>query len=123
MGAIKNVGKGAEAIISARNEKGKFSSIFELCKNVDLRIVNKKCLESLICAGALDCFSGTRGQLFDAIDKAIEYGGSFQKERLSGQVNLFDDIFGDSGSAPLATIPEPALPDTPPWPYNQLLQR
>ncbi|HEX2956331.1 MAG TPA: OB-fold nucleic acid binding domain-containing protein, partial [Chitinispirillaceae bacterium] len=124
MGAIKNVGKGGESIIEARGKKGKFSSIFDLAKNVDLRVVNKKCLESLICAGALDCLQGTRAQLFDAIDKSIEYGGSFQKERLSGQVNLFEDLFNAGTQTTVETaIPEPPLPDTPPWPYNQLLQR
>lgn len=124
MGAIKNVGKGGESIIEARGTKEKFTSIFDLAKAVDLRVVNKKCLESLICAGALDCFPGTRGQLFEAIDKALEYGGSFQKERLSGQVNLFEDIFSVGAEQPVEmSIPEPSLPDTPPWPYNQLLQK
>ncbi len=121
MGVIKNVGKGGESIIEARSKKSKFSSIFDLAKSVDLRVVNKKCLESLICAGALDCLQGTRAQLFESIDKAIEYGGSLQKERLSGQVNLFENLFADSES--IAAIPEPSLADTPPWPYNQLLQR
>jgi DNA polymerase-3 subunit alpha len=122
MGVIKNVGKGGESIIEARSKKVKISSIFDLAKSVDLRVVNKKCLESLICAGALDCLQGTRAQLFEAIDKAIEYGGSFQKERSSGQVNLFESFFTDSGDSETA-IPEPSLPNTPPWPYNQLLQR
>lgn len=123
MGAIKNVGKGGESIIEARSKKGKFSSIFDLAKFVDLRVVNKKCLESLICAGALDCFQGTRAQLFETIDKAIEYGGSLQKERLSGQVNLFESLFTGSDNNADTAIPEPSLPDTQPWPYNQLLQR
>ncbi len=123
MGAIKNVGKGGESIIEARSKKGKFNSIFDMAKSVDLRVVNKKCLESLICAGALDSLQGTRAQLFDSIDKAIEYGGSFQKERLSGQVNLFENFFTGSENAVETAIPEPSLPDTEPWPYNQLLQR
>ncbi|NLG15924.1 MAG: DNA polymerase III subunit alpha [Fibrobacter sp.] len=124
MEAIKNVGKGAESILGARKTKGKFTSIFDLCKSVDLRIVNKKCLESLVCAGALDSLQGTRAQLFDAIDKAIEYGGGFQKDRISGQENLFDELFNDSASnLEQVAIPEPPLPDTPTWPYNQLLQR
>jgi DNA polymerase-3 subunit alpha len=123
MAAIKNVGKGGESIIEARNEKKRFISIFDLCKSVDLRVTNKKCLESLICAGAFDSVPGTRGQLFEAIDKAIEYGGSFQKERLSGQVNLFEDFFNSSPQEPQQSLPEPPLPDVEPWPYNQLLQR
>jgi DNA polymerase-3 subunit alpha len=123
MEAIKNVGKGSDSIIEARSKNGKFKSIFDLCKNVDLRIVNKKCLESLICAGAFDSVPGTRGQLFEAIDKAIEYGGSFQKDRLSGQVSLFDNLFGADVQSMAQIIPEPPLPQVEPWPYNILLQK
>ena len=123
MSVIKNVGKAAESILEARKTKEKFVSIFDMCKEVDLRIVNKKCLESLICAGALDCLRGTRAQLFDAIDKAIEYGSGFQKDRLSGQGNFFEDLFTSKPGDAEKTLPEPPLPDVPPWPYNQLLQR
>jgi DNA polymerase-3 subunit alpha len=123
MEAIKNVGKGSDSIIEARAKNGKFKSIFDLCKNVDLRIVNKKCLESLICAGAFDSVPGTRAQLFEAIDKAIEYGGSFQKDRLSGQVSLFDNLFGSDDQTITQIIPEPPLPQVEPWPYNILLQK
>ena len=123
MEAIKNVGKASDSILEARRTKGKFTSIFDLCKSVDLRIVNKKCLESLVCAGALDSLQGTRAQLFAAIDKAVEYGGSFQKDRISGQENLFEELFTNTESEQQASIPEPPLPDIPPWPYNQLLQR
>ena len=106
MGAIKNVGKGGESIIEARSKKGKFSSIFDLAKSVDLRVVNKKCLESLICAGALDCLQGTRAQLFEGIDKAIEYEELTERKTV-GQVNLFDSLFNDSGDNAEASIPEP----------------
>lgn len=122
MGAVKNVGKGADAILDARSSKKTFNSIFDLSKSVDLRHMNKKCLESLVCAGALDSLKGTRAQLFESIDKAIEYGNSFQKERNSGQVNLFENLLNGS-SEDNQTIPEPSLPDISPWPYNQLLQR
>lgn len=123
MEAIKNVGKGAESIIEARLKNGKFTSIFDLCKSVDLRIVNKKCLESLICAGAFDSVPGTRGQLFETIDKALEYGGGFQKDRLSGQVNLFDNLLLTETTQSHQTIPEPQLAAVEPWAYNLLLQK
>jgi DNA polymerase-3 subunit alpha len=123
MEVIKNVGKGAESIIEARTKNGKFTSIFDLCKSVDLRIVNKKCLESLICAGAFDSVPGTRGQLFETIDKALEYGGGFQKDRISGQVNLFDNLFLTETTEMHQTIPEPQLAAVEPWPYNLLLQK
>ena len=122
LSVIKNVGQAAEAIITERRERGAYASLFDFCKRVDLRKVNKKCLESLIYAGALDCLHATRAQLFESIDRALEFGSSFQKDRLSGQVNLFDDLFSghaDEGAA--AVTPEPPLADVPPWPYNQVL--
>ncbi|KMQ51570.1 DNA polymerase III alpha subunit [Chitinispirillum alkaliphilum] len=122
MGAIKNVGKAAEAIICSRKDKGSFTSIFDLCKSVDLSKVSKKALESLICAGAMDSLEGTRAQLIEAIDKATEYGSSFQKDRISGQANLFENLF-DTDGASAVNIPEPPLPGVEPWPYNTLLQK
>jgi len=125
LSVIKNVGQAAEVILAERTRTGRFSSLFDLCKRVDLRRVNKKCLESLICAGALDSLKGTRAQLVESIDKAIEYGAGFQKDRLAGQVNLFDDLFAGPGAAGEAAMsaPEPPLADVPPWPYNLALQR
>ncbi|HEX7509902.1 MAG TPA: DNA polymerase III subunit alpha, partial [Chitinivibrionales bacterium] len=64
LGAIKNVGKAAESILQARAAKSSFESLFDMCASVDLRLVNKKCLESLAYAGALDSLRGTRAQLF-----------------------------------------------------------
>ena len=121
---IKNVGQAADAILEERTRNGRFISLFNLCKRVDLRRVNRKCLESLVYAGALDSLKGTRAQLFETIDNALEYGAGFQKDRLAGQVNLFDDLFAVSGSAgdAVMTAPEPALADVPAWPYTKVLQ-
>jgi DNA polymerase-3 subunit alpha len=125
MAAVKNVGKAAALIIEAREEKGAaFSSIFDLCKSVDTRIVNKKALESLVYAGALDGFGPTRSRHEAAVSAAIEYANSFQKERDSGQVNLFDDMFGEGGESSASVMaPEPAVPDVSPWPLNIMLQK
>jgi DNA polymerase-3 subunit alpha len=116
LGAVKNVGKAAELIIKAREERGQFASMFDVCKSTDNRIVNKKALESLICAGAFDGFGGTRAQHFEAVDMALEYGKSSQAERASGQGNLFD-----AGAE--APAPEPALPRAAPWPLGIQLQK
>ena len=120
LGTIKNVGKAAESILAARTD-GPFKSLFDLCTRCDLRLVNKKCLESLAYAGALDCLKGTRAQLFAAIDGASDYGNAMQKDKQLGQTNLFDEAPGDSQSAPV--IPEPRLPEVTPWPYNELLNK
>ncbi len=124
LGAIKNVGKAGEAIIEARKNHGPFRSIFHLCRWVDLRHLNKKALESLVFAGALDSLKATRARLHAAIDRAFEYGGSFQKDRLTGQVSLFDEL-GDSSEAAseAVSVPEPELPDVQAWPYSELLAR
>ncbi len=122
LGAIKNVGKAAESILEARKEKKKFSSIFELCASVDLRLVNKKCLESLAYAGALDSLKGNRAQLFASIDNAIDYGNSFQKDRQSGQTSLFD-LGGTESAGTQNAPPEPPLVNVEPWPYNELLTK
>jgi len=119
LGAIKNVGKAAELIIKARDDKEKFTSIFDLCASTDNRIVNKKALESLICAGAFDGFGGTRAQHMAAVDMALEYGKSFQADRASGQVSMFDDMLSGGG----VSAPEPSLPQTAPWPLNIQLQK
>ncbi len=124
LSAIKNVGKAGEAILTALQTKGKFASLFDLCRTVDVRQVNKKSLESLVCAGALDSLPGTRAQLFASIDKALEYGVGFQKDRASGQTNIFDDLFAAKSSAASdATAPEPELVAVAPWPYTELLAK
>lgn len=119
--AVANVGKAADALLAARADKGKFASIFELCRSVDMKHLNRKTLESLVSAGALDSIPGTRAQLFEAIGSALEYGGSFQRDRLLGQTNLFG---GEADGADAAVlVPEPELPDVSPWPYSDLLAR
>ncbi len=93
--AIKNVGGGAvESIIAARNEKGPFTSIYNLCERVDLSGVNRRVVESLIRAGAMDSLKGTRSQLFAVIDSAMETGQRAQRDKLSGQTGLFAMAFG-----------------------------
>ncbi|MBD3319624.1 MAG: hypothetical protein GF350_00850 [Chitinivibrionales bacterium] len=120
LGAVKNVGKAGNAILEARQKSGKFPTIFDLCRTADLRQVTKKALECLAQAGALDSLKGTRAQLHEAIDRAIEYGASFQKDKLSGQTSLFDNG-GSSGDE--LSVPEPELPAVPPWSYTDLLAK
>jgi DNA polymerase-3 subunit alpha len=125
LNAIKNVGKATDSILAARVKKAKFTSIFDLCTSVDTRLVNKKCLESLICAGALDSLTGTRAQLFAAIDMSLDFAGSRQKDRISGQTDLFSMASEDGNSSETKAfeVPEPALPQVAPWPYNELLAK
>ncbi len=93
LGAVKNVGAGAvEAIVRARTEGGPFRSLDDFCERVDLTAVNKRVVESLIKAGALDSLAGNRAQLFAIIEECMESGQRAQKDLLSGQAGLFGDL-------------------------------
>jgi DNA polymerase III subunit alpha len=89
LAAVKNVGGNAiESIVSARKKLGRFKSIFEFCEHVDLRLLNKRVLESLIKSGAMDSF-GRRAQLMAVLDKAMEQGQKTQRDAEFGQHGLF----------------------------------
>ncbi len=110
LGAIKGVGLGAiEAILKAREKHGPFQTIFDLVRHLDLRVVNKKVLESLARAGALDELEGHRAQLVEAIDLAVQYAQKVQADRMAGQASLF----GESGTR--TALPPPNLPVVEPW--------
>jgi DNA polymerase III subunit alpha len=96
--AVKNVGEGAIlSILNVRRELGRVDSLHTLCEHADLRLVNKRVLESLVKAGALDSLlpdaaadtRRARARLFAAVDKAIEHGGRHQRDKEKGQNQLF----------------------------------
>ena len=89
LAAVRNVGHNAiDSIISGRRELGRYRSIFEFCEKVDLRLLNKRVLESLIKSGAMDSL-GRRAQLMTVIDRAIERAQKVQRDVESGQHGLF----------------------------------
>jgi DNA polymerase III subunit alpha len=109
LGAIKNVGQSAvESIEKARTEGGLFGSLYDFCERVDLGAVNRRMIESLIKAGAMDSVSGTRAQLFAAIDNAMESGARTWRDRASGQSGLFAALMEETAPAdhPLPKVPE-----------------
>ncbi len=92
LGGVRNVGGNAvDALVAARDQDGAFESIFELARRVDLKKLNKRTLEGLICAGALDVVAQehSRAQLVAAIESAVDQGQSSQRDRASGQSSLF----------------------------------
>ncbi len=102
LAAIKNVGQNAiESIVAARKKLGQFRSFFDFCENVDLRLLNKRVVESLIKSGAMDSL-GRRKQLFDAVDKAMERGQKTQRDIEAGQHGLFGVFDEPQQSAPKA---------------------
>jgi len=115
--AIRNVGEGTiRSILDYRRKRGRFRSLFHFCEEVDARALNKRVVESLIKCGALDSFQWKRSQLTASADATIEHGQKIQRDRQSGQKGLFMDLPGGA-----ATIPEPAPPDIPEWPLDQIL--
>ena len=113
--AVRNLGDGAsESIISAR-ATGSFSALFDFCERVDLTAVNKRHIESLIKAGAMDTLPGNRAQLFAVAEQAVEGGQRASRDRESGQAALFGEMFADAGPV---EHPLPALPD---WTAQQKL--
>lgn len=93
-GAIKNVGQNAALEIVHKRIDGPFLGIVDFCERVDLRVVNKRCLESLIKVGAFDeCETLKRKTLFDNVEKFMNHGQKIAEERAKGQVNLFE--FGE----------------------------
>ena len=123
--AVKNVGEGAiQSMLNVRREYGRIDSLYTLCEHADLRLVNKRVLESLIKAGALDSLTAgsggsvaaRRARLFGAVDRAIENGGRHQRDREKGQSQLFGG-FGEDDSVSSVV----ALPDAPAWTEMQQL--
>jgi DNA polymerase-3 subunit alpha len=118
LGAIRNVGRGAiESIVAARENDGPFRTLFDLCERVDQRALNRRVLESLVQAGAMDSLKGHRAQLLQAIDKAAEAGQAVQAARASGQTSLFEVPQAHKDNA----LNHHVLPDMKPWTKSELL--
>jgi DNA polymerase-3 subunit alpha len=116
LGAVKNVGEGAIASIIAGRATDPYRSLVELCERIDLRLCNKRVIESLIDAGACDTLGGHRAQLVAALDHAFAEAQARQVERTSGQHALF-------GEATAVPRPPSPLPEVPPWTEHDRLAR
>src|SRR5437588_1557395 len=116
LAAVKNVGGNAiESIVAARRNLGKFESIFAFCEKVDLRLLNKRVLESLIKSGVMDAL-GRRAQLMAVLDKAIERAQKTQRDAESGQHGLFGVFQEEEVQNHIDRLPE-----TPDWDEHQRL--
>jgi DNA polymerase-3 subunit alpha len=114
--AVKNVGESAiQSIIDAREEGGEFRSLTDFCSRVDVRLANRKVLESLAKVGALNVF-GHPAQVLLGLDDALAAGQAAQRDRISGQFSLFD-----MGGEDAATLERP-LPQTPETPVRERLR-
>jgi DNA polymerase-3 subunit alpha len=107
MNAIKNVGTGAvEEILRVRKAEGKFVALEDFFSKVNVRVCNRKALESLVRAGAFDRF-GERSQLLHNLDVMLAYGARLQKEANSGQVDLFGALGDDEVAKPQLALEKP----------------
>jgi DNA polymerase-3 subunit alpha len=120
LAAVRNVGRGAViTILESHVKGGRFTSLFDFCERIDLRVVNKRALESLIMAGAMDSLGGHRAQLISALDRAVEAAQVSQADRDRGQTSLFEIPALADDTAARSRI----LPDIPPWSEHDMLKK
>jgi DNA polymerase III subunit alpha len=101
LSAVRNVGQAAiDNILVARDDKGPFQSLADLCDRIDPRVVNKRALEALIQCGGMDCLDLNRNQLVQDLEVILDWAQSRARDKAIGQGNIFDMIgSGDNGSA------------------------
>ena len=115
LGAIKSLGQsGVESILAARREGGRFRSLYEFCERIDLGAVNRRMIENLIKAGALDTLAPARAQLFAAVEGAMESGQKAWRDRQNGQAGLFAEMAAEEPE-------ERPLPAAPEWSSQEKL--
>ena len=126
LNAIKGVGEAAvDDIVAERESSGPFETVFDFIKRVNQRTVNKKTLENLVLAGALDCFPQMhRAQYFfgpatdpqTGLERLVKFGSQFQASTLVSANSLF-------GASTMPEIKPPVMPDCPKWELPELLDR
>jgi DNA polymerase-3 subunit alpha len=127
LGAVKGVGEAAvENLIIERDKNGPFVTIYDFMRRMNLRTVNKKVMESMTFAGALDCFEDLHRAVFfyskDAADntfleKLVRYGAAYQEDKVMSTNSLFGDM------SDTVSIQEPPIPRVEPWNLLTKLQR
>ncbi|SHE87939.1 DNA polymerase III subunit alpha [Vibrio gazogenes] len=117
IGAIKGVGEGPiDAILEARNADGHFKDLFDFCARVDLKRVNKRVIEKLIYAGALDRLGPHRAAMMASLDDAVKAASQHRQAESFGQT----DMFGVLTDAPEAV--EQRYTQVTPWPEKVWLE-
>ena len=116
LGAVRNVGAGAIESIIAGCKEGRYETLSDLVERIDLRLCNKRVVESLIAAGACDSLGGHRKQLLEALETTLQEAQLKQADRDAGQESLF-------GEMPAQEHRPAELPDVPPWTESERLAR
>lgn len=118
LGAIKGVGRGlCEAIVAERENGGDYADLLDFCRRVDSTKLNRRALEAMVNAGALDALGRNRATLMLQLPEVIKATDQMAKEAAAGQVSLFGMPTGDSGGPALKLD----LPEADEWPLRQLL--
>jgi len=121
LAAVKNVGeKAIKSIIEERKRNTKFISLLDFCQRVDLRVVNKRVIESLIKCGAFDSIGAKRSQLLAVLDVTLKSGQGYQKSKGNGQTSIFD-LFGEDSTDKNSGNYQDRLPDISEFSKNELL--
>ncbi|MBT8038003.1 MAG: DNA polymerase III subunit alpha [Verrucomicrobiae bacterium] len=114
LAAIKNCGEGAmTAAVAERENQGQFESLDDFSNRLDSRSVNKRILENLVKAGALDWTGETRAGMFSRIEQVVASASSAQRDRAQGQVSLFDTM--DFAGAAVDSVAAGSAPDLAEW--------
>ena len=118
LGAIKGVGRGlCEAIVAERERGGDYADLLDFCRRVDSTKLNRRALEAMVNAGALDALGRNRATLMLQLPEVIKATDQMAREAAAGQVSLFGMPSGDSGGPALKLD----LPEADEWPLRQLL--
>ncbi|BDS07509.1 DNA-directed DNA polymerase [Oceaniferula spumae] len=121
LAAIKNVGEGAmRTAIAERDKNGEFASLDDLSNRLDSKSVNKRILENLVKAGALDWTGETRAAMFHRIEQVVASASSAQRDRAQGQVSLFDTM-DFAGAAPAQEQGGGDTPEVEEWSKDEKL--
>ncbi len=107
IGAIKGIGEAAiESILEARTEGGEFTSLFDFCRRINLRKVNKRVLDSLIRSGSMDNFGIHRASLMATLNTALQAAGQLNKDQEAGQGDMFGASETNSTDPEYVQVPE-----------------
>jgi len=117
LGAVKGVGQGAcEAIVAARADGGAFDDLLDFCSRVDSTRLNKRALEALVNAGALDTLGSNRASLMLQLPEVLKAIDQANRNRDAGIVDMFGNAAAGGGDIAIE------LPQAPDWPLAQKLQ-
>ena len=118
LAALRGVGvQAVEALVAERNAAGPFVDMFDMTARTGGRVLNRRLLEALIRAGALDSLHGNRRALLDGVELALRYGNAHAAQAASDQTSLFGGLSGH------AQLPKPALPAVEDFPVLERLQQ